>query len=57
MEKKMDEFEKKVKKVEQNVERLERFSMIRKLEGENIMILLELIQELRKDVDELKEKI
>lgn len=57
MQKKMDEFEKKVKKVEQNVERLERFSMIRKLEGENIMILLELIKELRKDVDELKEKI
>lgn len=57
MEKKMDDFEKKVKKVEQNVERLERFSMIRKLEGENIRILLELIQELRKDVDELKEKI
>lgn len=53
----MDEFGKKVKKVEQNVERLERFSMIRKLEGENIRILLELIQELRQDVDELKEKI
>lgn len=53
----MDEFEKKVKKVEQNVERLEQYSMIRKLEGENTMILLELIQELRKDVDELKEKL
>lgn len=49
-------FEKRIEKVEQNIEELKTYYNITRLERENTSLLLQLIEELRKDVDELKSK-
>lgn len=55
-----DEFgrmEQKIEDIKKNLEELEQYYKITKLENDNTKILLQLIESLRNDVEELKKKI
>lgn len=49
--------EKKVELVQKNINELNQYHRISKLENENTTLLLQMIQDLKKEVDELKKKI
>ena len=49
--------EKKVELVQKNINELNQYHRISKLENENTTLLLQMIQDLIKEVDELKKKI
>ena len=49
--------EKKVELVQKNINELNQYHRISKLENENTTLLLQMIQDLKKELDELKKKI
>jgi hypothetical protein len=49
--------EKRIEAVKKNMEELSQYYRIAKLEGDNTALLLQMINDLRKEVDELKQKI
>ena len=49
--------EKKVELVQKNINELNQYHRISKLENENTTLLFQMIQDLKKEVDELKKKI
>ena len=49
--------EKKVELVQKNINELNQYHRISKLENENTTLLLQMIQDLKKEGDELKKKI
>ena len=49
--------EKKVELVQKNINELNQYHRISKLENETTTLLLQMIQDLKKEVDELKKKI
>ena len=49
--------QKKVELVQKNINELNQYHRISKLENENTTLLLQMIQDLKKEVDELKKKI
>ena len=49
--------EKKVELVQKNINELNQYHRISKLENENTTLLLQMIQDFKKEVDELKKKI
>ena len=49
--------EDKINKIQCNLDELSQYYRLSKLESENTTILLQMIQDLKKEVDELKKKI
>lgn len=47
----------KIEKLQKNIEELTQYYRITKLESDNTKLLLQIIEDLRKDVEELKKRI
>lgn len=47
----------KIEKLQRNIEELTQYYRITKLESDNTKLLLQIIEDLRKDVEELKKRI
>lgn len=56
MERTREILEGKIDEVQKNLDELKQYSRIAKLENDNTSLLLQMIADLRKDVDELKKK-
>lgn len=52
-----DSFDKQIEQVSKNLEDLKQYYKVDKLENENTALLLQIVTELKKEVDALKDKI